>query len=52
MTAKIFDLVTYRAAHPGSAVRMQVHFAPLWPVQFWIAFWWEVVGLGSSEAGG
>jgi len=42
VTAKIFDLVTYRAAHPGSAVRMQVHFAPLWPVQFWVAFWREV----------
>ena len=46
MTAKIFDLVTYRAAHPGSAVRMQVHFAPLWPVQFWIAFWRELLAVG------
>ena len=27
-----------RAAHPGNAVRVQVHFAPLWPVQFWVAF--------------
>ena len=41
MTAKIFDLVTYRAAHPGNAVRVQVHFAPLWPLQFWAAFWLE-----------
>lgn len=37
--AKICDFVAYRAAHPGSAVRVQVHFAPMWPVQFWMAFW-------------
>ena len=43
MTAKICDFVAYRAAHPGSAVRIQVHFAPMWPVQFWMAFWQEVV---------
>jgi len=39
MTAKIFDLVTYRAAHPGSAVRVQVHFDPLWWLRFWLAMW-------------
>ena len=27
----------------GSAVRVQVHFAPMWPVQFWMAFWQEVM---------
>ena len=48
MSAKILDFVAYRAAHPGSAVRVQVHFAPLWPVQFWIAFWTEA--RGASEA--
>ena len=46
MSAKVLDFVTYRAAHPGSAVRMQVHFAPLWPVQFWIAFWRELLAVG------
>jgi len=51
VNAKIFDLVTYRAAHPGSAVRMQVHFAPLWPVQFWIAFWREVMAVGLPGSG-
>lgn len=50
---KIFDFVTYRAAHPGSAVRVQVHYAPLWPVQFWMAFWGEVMGIKQrTEAGG
>ena len=39
MTAKIFDLVTYRAAHPGSAVRVQVHFDPLWAWKFWVGYW-------------
>ena len=43
MTAKICDFVAYRAAHPGSAVRVQVHYAPLWPVQFWMAFWGELL---------
>ena len=42
MSAKILDFVAYRAARPGSAVRVQVHFAPLWPLQFWVAFWREV----------
>lgn len=41
MSAKVLDFVTYRAAHPGNAVRVQVHFAPLWPLQFWAAFWLE-----------
>ena len=39
MTAKIIDLVTYRAAHPGNAVRVQVHFDPLWWPRFWLALW-------------
>ena len=30
MSAKILEFVAYRAAHPGSAVRVQVHFALLW----------------------
>ena len=48
MSAKILDFVAYRAAHPGNAVRVQVHFDPLWPVQFWAAFWTEA--RGASEA--
>ena len=53
MSAKICDFVAYRAAHPGSAVRVQVHYAPLWPLQFWVAFWGEVMGLQQRmEAGG
>ena len=39
MSAKIFDFVAYRAAHPGSAVRVQVHFDPLWAWRFWLACW-------------
>ena len=31
--------VNYRAAHPGSAVRVQVHFDPLWAWKFWIGYW-------------
>ena len=34
------NLVTYRAAHPGNAVRVQVHFDPLWWPRFWLAMWW------------
>ena len=52
MSAKICDFVAYRAAHPGSAVRVQVHYAPLWPLQFWVAFWREVMGWQRTEAGG
>lgn len=37
--AKIFDFVAYRAAHPGSAVRVRVTYAPLWWPRFWMAFW-------------
>jgi len=52
MSAKVCDFVAYRAAHPGSAVRVQVHYAPLWPLQFWVAFWREVMGLQQlTEAG-
>ena len=43
MTAKIFDIVAYRESQPGTAVRLQVHFAPLWPLQFWMAYWKEVM---------
>ena len=42
MSAKILDFVAYRAAHPGNAVRVQVHFDPLWAWKFWVAFWREV----------
>ena len=42
MSAKVFDFVTYRAAHPGNAVRVQVFFDPLWMVKFWMAFLQEV----------
>jgi len=48
MSAKILDFVAYRAARPGSAVRVQVHFAPLWAWKFWAAFWTEA--RGASEA--
>ena len=50
MSAKICDFVAYRAAHPGSAVRVQVHYAPLWPLQFWMAFWGEGVRLTIDSA--
>ena len=39
MSAKILDFVAYRAAHPGNAVRVQVHFDPLWAWKFWIGYW-------------
>lgn len=39
MTARIIDFVAYRAAHPGSAVRVQVHFDPLWAWRVWLAMW-------------
>jgi len=52
VSAKICDFVAYRAAHPDSAVRVQVHYAPLWPLQFWVAFWGEVMGWQRTEAGG
>jgi len=51
MSAKILDFVAYRAAHPGNAVRVQVHFAPLWPVQFWVAFWRELLAVGLPGSG-
>lgn len=28
-----------RAAHPGNAVRVQVHFDPMWAWKFWIGYW-------------
>ena len=46
---KLFDVVTYRESSPGSAVRVQVHYAPLWPVRFWMAFWGEVMGLEGKK---
>ena len=40
---KMFDVVTYRESQPGSAVRVQVHAAPMWWPTFWSEFWKEAM---------
>ena len=39
MTARIIDLIAYRATHSGESVRACVVYDPLWMWRVWLACW-------------